>query len=191
MRSALRTWSLALPLVGLLAACTVTFVPDGDAGATRPEAPTRPIVRPEPAPPTRPGPAVVLPPEGAFLQFEVAPNTIYPGSVLTFRTRLSQAGFLTVSALGPDGQVVVLVRNAPVAVRQQLVPPTGSPPADRVLASAPTGTWRVYAQFATVRTPARYDGITGLEAWQRAIAADLRGIDGASLVEASYEVRRR
>lgn len=190
MRPSRRLLFLLIPLALLASGCTVTIVPGERPSTDRPSAerPT-PDVRPEPP---RPQPPVVdLPDEGAIVQFEVMPNTIYPGSVLTFRTRFAREGFLTVSALAPDGRVVVLVRQAPVVVGFQLVPPVPAPPADRVLASEPTGWWLVRAQFSFAKTPVAYDGLVGEANWTRAIADDLRGVPGAAVFEGSFEVRAR
>lgn len=188
MRVPLRLALLALPLALVLAACTVTFVP-GDGGGT----PTRPTpTTPErPDVVVRPQPPAALPGAGSILQFEVTPNLIFPGRVMVFRTRFAAAGYVTVSALGPDDRVVVLLRNYPVGPGFQLVPPTSAPAAEQVLAPSPTGGWTLRAQFAETRTRADYDGLRGADAWTAAIAADLRGAARASVVETGFEVLRR
>ncbi len=183
---------LALPIALMLSACAVTFVPGDPADVVRPAPPTD-VVRPDPSRPDvgRPQPSAALPGQGSIVQFEVAPNTIRPSSVVTFRARFARAGYLTVSAMAPNGRVDVLLRNVPVAPGFQLVPPVGAPPSERVQASAPTGTWIVRAQFAEVRTAARYQGVQGYDAWTTAVAADLRGAANASVFETSYEVQQR
>ena len=178
-------------LAVLLAGCTVTFLPGDSSDGVRPTPPTE-VVRPDPtAPADRPTAPASLPSEGSILQFEVTPNTIRPSSTLIFRTRFARAGYLTVSAMAPNGRVEVLLRNVPVAPGFQLVPPVAAPPSERVRASAPVGTWIVRAQFAEVRTSARYQGVQGYDAWTAAVADDLSGAANASVYQTSYEVEQR
>ena len=175
----------------LLSGCTVTFLPGDPVDVVRPAPPTD-VVRP--APPTdvvRPPAPASLPGEGSILLFEVTPNNIHPSRTLIFRTRFARAGYLTVSAMAPNGRVEVLLHNVPVAPGFQLVPPVGAPPSERVQASGPFGSWIVRAQFAEVRTPARYQNVQGYEAWTVAVADDLRGAANASVFETSYEVEPR
>jgi hypothetical protein len=183
---------LALALATALSGCAVTFVPGDPVDVLRPTPPTD-VVRPDPSRPDggRPVVSATLPGDGSILQFEVAPNTIRPSTTLTFRTRFARAGYLTVSALAPNGRVEVLLRNVPVAPGFQLVPPVGAPPSERIQASAPTGRWVVRAQFAEVRTAARYQNVQGYDAWTVAVADDLRGAANASVFETSYEVEQR
>lgn len=177
--------------VAAMTACTVTFQPGDDATVDRPRPPGT-----VPTPPTtsdrpRPQPAPELPSDAAFRLFELGPTVIYPGSQLYFRVAVREAGFVTISALGPDGRVVVLVRDAsvPAGSRPSIVPAIGSsnPP----LAGGPAGSWRVRAQWSPRATNARYDGLQGLEAWTAAIAANLARVDGASVVDDRYEVLAR
>ena len=184
---ALLVGSLAM----LLSSCSVTFLPGDPGDGARPRPPTE-VVRPDPTPPVdRPAAPASLPSEGSILQFEVTPNNIRPSSTLVFRTRFARAGYLTVSAMAPNGRVDVLLRNVPVAPGFQLVPPVGAPASERVQASAPTGTWIVRAQFSEVRTSARYQGVQGYDAWTAAVADDLRGAANASVYQTSYEVEQR
>lgn len=179
-------------LAALLAGCAVTFVPSDRTDATRPTPPTD-VARPDPSRPDadRPVAPATLPGDGSILQFEVTPNNIHPSSTLIFRTRFARAGYLTVSAMAPNGRIDVLLRNVPVAPGFQLVPPVGAPPSQRIQASAPTGTWVLRAQFTEVRTEARYQNVQGYDAWTRAVADDLRGAAGASVFETAFEVERR
>ena len=179
-------------LVVLLSGCAVTFVPSDRPDGTRPTPPTD-VVRPSPTRPDvdRPVVPAALPSQGSILQFEVTPNNIRPSRTLIFRTRFARAGYLTVSAMAPNGRIEVLLRNVPVAPGFQLVPPVSAPPPERVQASAPMGTWIVRAQFAEVRTAARYQNVQGYDAWTAAVVDDLRGAANASVFEAAYEVERR
>lgn len=167
-------------------ACTV-IVP-----ADRPPVVDQP--RPAPtAPPTtdvpRPRPSPALPGEAQFVAFEVGPQTIYPDSVVYFRFQVRRGGFLTVSALSPDGRVTMLARDVPVGTGPRLYPEVGSDV--RIQASAPAGVWRVRAEWTPQPTGARYTGVRGLEAWTDAIAANLAGVADASVAEAYFEVLAR
>jgi hypothetical protein len=183
---------LAGALAVLLSGCAVTFAPNDGVGVTRPS-PTTDVVRPDPTRPevVRPIVPATLPGDGSILLFEITPNNIRPSSTMIFRTRFARAGYLTVSAMAPNGRVEVLLHNVPVAPGFQLVPPVGAPPSERVNASGPFGRWVLRAQFSEVRTPARYQGIQGYDAWTAAVAADLRGAASASVFETAYEVEQR
>lgn len=191
-RPPLRSVLLTALLLALLSSCTVTFTPDDGADATRPTPPTE-TARPDPQRPDPQRPVVpsALPGEGSILQFEVTPNTIRPSTTMIFRTRFARAGYLTVSAMAPNGRIEVLLRNVAVAPGFQLVPPVGAPPSERVQASAPIGSWVVRAQFSEGRTEARYQNVQGYDAWTDAVVDDLRGASNASVFETTYEVERR
>ena len=180
---------LAGVLAVLLSSCAVTFTPADQVDVTRPT-PAIDVTRPDPTP-TRPVAPATLPGDGSILQFEVTPNNIRPSSTLIFRTRFARAGYLTVSAMAPNGRVEVLLRNVAVAPGFQLVPPADAPPSERVHASAPTGRWVLRAQFSEVRTAARYQGVQSYDAWTAAVADDLRGAANASVFETAYEVEAR
>ena len=179
-------------LAMLLSGCAVTFVPSDLVDVARPTPPTD-VARPDPTAPDvdRPVAPAVLPGDGSILQFEVTPNNIRPSSTLIFRTRIARAGYLTVSAMAPNGRIEVLLRNVPVTPGFQLVPPVAAPPSERVQASAPVGRWVLRAQFAEVRTAARYQNVQGYDAWTAAVVDDLRGAANASVFETAYEVERR
>ena len=196
-RSALARALVIGALAASISACAPVFVPGAPTDGLRPS-PTE-AVRPDPTrpDPTRPDPSrpvtgAALPAQGSILQFEVTPDNIRPSSTLVFRTRFAQAGYLTVSAMAPNGRIDVLLRNVPVTPGLlQLVPPVGASPSERVQASAPFGTWIVRAQFSQVRTEARYQNVQGYDAWTVAVANDLRGAANASVFETSYEVEQR
>jgi hypothetical protein len=169
----------------LAGACTVIVPADGppvvDQPRPAPTAPATDVPRPRPSP--------ALPTGVEFVAFEVGPQTIYPDSVIYFRFQVRRGGYLTVSALAPDGRVTMLARDVPVGTGPRLYPEPGS--AVRILASAPTGVWRVRAEWTPQPTQARYTGVRGLDAWTDAIAANLAGIAEASVAEAFYEVLAR
>jgi len=174
----------------LLAACRVTFLP-GDVGTTpvdrpRDAAPPTDVVRPQP-----PTPSAALPSDAGFGLFQVGASPVRPGDQLFFRVRVLRAGYLTISAMAPDGAVTVLLRDAEIGVLPVALifprPDSGTP----LIASDPAGTWLVRAQLMSRPTGARYDGLRGREAWTAAIVANLEGLAGASVFEASYEVQQR
>lgn len=182
MRQRVPSLIAVLAVVLLASACTVTFTADGTTAVDQPRTPD--------APRPRPIPSAELPDDDAFLRFEVGPNTIYPESVIFFRLRVRDAGYLTVSALAPNGRVTMLARDVAVdAGRQVLYPPTGG--STRIQASAPEGIWRVRAEWTPRPTNVRYDDVRGLDAWTDAIVDNLAGITGASVVDTTYEVSTR
>lgn len=180
MPSTLRSFLSVSVLSLLLAACTVTFVPDdGGSGIVerpRPPAPSEPIVE-------RPTPN--LPSSNVIDRFETASNRINVGSVLAFRTRIREEGFLTITAMAPDGRVVVLMRATRVAANQQVFLPSGG----NLQATTPRGTWRVRAHF-TANRPAgvSFQGLQGERAWTEAILRDIEGAGLADVEETNYDV---
>jgi hypothetical protein len=177
---------VALLVAALLAgACTVIVPADRppvvDQPRPAPTAPATDVPRPRPSP--------ALPSDVEFVTFEVGPLTIYPESVIYFRYQVRSGGYLTVSALAPDGRVTMLARDVQVGTGPRLHPEVGS--GERIQASAPAGVWRVRAEWTPQPTGARYTGVRGLDAWTAAIAANLAGIADASVAEASYEVLAR
>jgi hypothetical protein len=182
-----RVPSLVTLLVATLltGACTVIVPADRppvvDQPRPAPTAPATDVPRPRPSP--------VLPSDVEFVAFEVGPQTIYPDSVIYFRFQVRRGGYLTVSALAPDGRVAMLARDVQVGTGPRLYPEVGSDL--RIQASAPAGVWRVRAEWTPQPTGARYTGVRGLDAWTAAIAANLAGVSDASVAEAAYEVLAR
>ena len=188
------TFALAAAFVLVASACTITFLPPSDASGPptvdRPRPPaedsTPDVDRPRP-----PSPSPLLPSDDGFRRFEIAPLNIYPGSQMYFRVSVRRSGYLTVSAMAPDGRVRVLIRDYPIEASGSpvLVPPIGGP--ESVEGRAPEGTWRLRASWSPRPIDPRYDGLRGLEAWTDAIRDDLAGFDDASVYEDAYEVLRR
>jgi hypothetical protein len=185
---------LAVVVALLASSCTVTFLPQVDAGGgpsvDRPRPPTddstSAVDRPRP-----PGPSPSLPGDEGFRIFEVAPRTIYPGTQVYFRVAVRRSGFLTVTALDPAGRATVWVRDFPIDAggNPTRVPPVGT--REPVEGRAPEGTWRLRAVWSPAPIDARYEGLRGLDAWTEAIRADLARFDEASVFEGTYEVQRR
>ena len=188
------TFALAVAFVLVASACTITFLPPSDANrdatVDRPRPPaedTTPTVdRPRP-----PEPSPLLPSDEGFRRFEIAPLNIYPGSQMYFRVSVRRSGYLTISAMDPEGRVRVLIRDYPIEAggNPVLVPPIGGP--ESVEGQEPAGTWRLRASWSSRPIDPRYDGLRGLEAWTDAIRADLARFDDASVFEDTYEVLRR
>lgn len=177
----------------LLSSCAVTFVPSDPVDVARPTPPTD-VVRPTPTRPDvdRPIAPATLPGDGSIQQFEVTPLTIRPGRAMYFRASFAHAGYVTISAMAPNGRIEVLVRNAPVPPGVQVfLPALDAPPSELVRASAPLGRWVLRAQFARTRTEARYQNLQGYDAWTAAVADDLRGAANASVFETAFEVEER
>jgi hypothetical protein len=173
------TISVAALLAG---ACTVILPADRAPVVDQPRpAPTAPVTDVP-----RPPPSPVLPTDVEFVAFEVGPLTIYPDSVIYFRYQVRRVGYLTVSALAPDGRVTMLARDVLIGTGPRLYPEPGSDM--RIQASAPAGVWRVRAEWTPQPTQARYTGLRGLDAWTAAIAANLADVADASVAEAYYEV---
>jgi hypothetical protein len=177
---------VAMSIVALLAgACTVVVPADRPRVVDQP----RPATPPPATDVVRPLPSPALPSDAQFVAFEVGPQTIYPDSVIYFRFQVRRGGYLTVSALAPDGRVTMLARDVPVGTGPRLYPEAGG--AVRIQASAPAGVWRVRAEWTPQPTQALYTGVRGLDAWTAAIAANLAGVADASVAEAYYEVLTR
>lgn len=181
--------AFAVAFALLASGCTVTFLPPIDAGGgaavDRPRTPTD-VDRPRP-----PEPSPLLPDDAGFRVFEIAPLNIYPGSQMYFRVSVRRSGYLTISAMDPDGRVRVLVRDYPIEAGGSpvRVPPVGTP--EPVEGRAPEGTWRLRAAWSPQPIDARYDALRGLDAWTDALRADLAPFADASVFEAAYEVLRR
>ncbi len=189
MTARIPTLAAILAVVLLAAACTVTILPDDGSTVVRPPA-TPDVPRPPGTSQPQPQPSTELPGDAAFNRFEMGPLTIYPDSQIFFRAMVREAGFLTVSALAPNGRVTMLATDVPIeAGRQLLYPPSGG--ATRLLASAPTGVWEVRAAWTPRPTNARYQGVQGRDAWTSAILRSLAGVEGASVYETSYRVNER
>ncbi|MFO8151307.1 MAG: DUF4384 domain-containing protein [Trueperaceae bacterium] len=188
------TIALAVAFVLLASGCSVTFLPpiDGGGGVTvdRPRPPTdessSTVDRPRP-----PKPSPLLPDDEGFRIFEIAPLSIYPGSQMYFRVSVRRSGYLTISALDPEGRVSVLVRNYAIEAGGSpvRVPPVGT--SEPVQGRTPEGEWRLRASWSPRPIGARYDGLRGLDAWTDAIRDDLARFDDASVFEDVYEVKRR
>ena len=100
--------------------------------------------------------------------------TYFVGEDISFRVRSREAGYLTLSAIDPDGVVYVFARSVPIVPGTNII--TG-PNARTVFSLAPPrGFHRVRASFTsrptnTVRVS--YRGAVGEDLWTRSIVTDI------------------
>ncbi len=152
----LRVLPIAVVLAAALTACTV-------------------YVRPGPPTPSHIG----VPLDHVIELFQPtrgAGAVYYLGQHVEFRIRTDVSGYVTLSAMDPDGRVYVFARNIYVPGHRTVILPT---PDMRVSFSAapPTGYHIIRAAFTGSRTdPNRvhYSGRFGSDAWSSAIELDIR-----------------
>lgn len=153
-----------------LTACTVRFEPFGDT------APARPLVTPR----------------IEFFEPQRGPNTVYRvGEQIGFRIRTNMDGYVTLTALDPDGRVYVFARNIRVqGNRTTLI--EGISPRLLFFVDPPLGRHFVRATFTPARTDERvvYSGVRGRDAWLRQLTFELRPFDAFDQRETSFTVRR-
>jgi hypothetical protein len=103
--------------------------------------------------------------------------TYFVGEGVEFRIRTRDSGYVTLSAMDPDGRVYVFARNIYVPANRTVTLPT---PEMRVSFSAapPRGLHRIRAAFTSARTDpthVHYSGRHGEGDWTSAIEIDIRG----------------
>lgn len=142
-------------LVATTAACTITFLP-GDV-----------LVDVD-----RPAPRAT-----AIQRFESVRSLYRVGDPVSFRIATATPGYVTLTAIDPDGSVYVIARNVRVVGggRTQVIP---GPDARIVfVAVPPTGPHAVRAHFTPTRTSetVAYVGAVGRDAWEARIRLELTG----------------
>lgn len=178
MRKSLLAPALAL-LALLLAACTVTVVP---GEGTRVQ--------------TRVSGRVTFGLELDEVIREFQPTrghgaTYYVGDTISFRIRTDRDGFVTLSAIDPDGSVYVFARNLYVEGGYTQVL-SGTNPRTEFLLTPPRGPHRVRASFTPDRTDVSrvtYRGRRGDDAWTNSIVVELRPYDVRDIAETSFYLR--
>jgi hypothetical protein len=171
---ALRGASILL-LAAALSACTITFEPMLE-------------VRPEPRPTIR----LTAPRIDRFEPDRGVGETYRIGEPIGFRVRANADGYVTLTAIDPDGSVYVFARNIPVrAGHTELI--TGIGPRQRFVVDPPLGLHRVRAAFTPERTEERivYIGIVGYDRWLNQISLELRLFDAFDQRETNFFVSRR
>ncbi len=145
----------AAVLVAATAACTITFVPSD-------------VVVDVDRPPVR---------AAAIEHFESVRGIYRVGDRVSFRIATRESGYVTLTAIDPDGSVYVIARNVAVVGggRSQVVPASDARIA--FVAVPPTGRHAVRAHFTPRRTAESvvYYGVVGIDAWFARIRLELTG----------------
>lgn len=115
------------------------------------------------------------------------------GQQVRFAVRTVEDGYVTLTAIDPDGSVYTFARNLRVRARRTNILPG---PDSRVafIADPPTGLHRVRASFTRERTDinrVRYNGRTGEEGWTSALSVELRAAQVRDVVETFLFIERR
>lgn len=113
----------------------------------------------------------------------------YVGENLEFRLVTNQSGFVTLTALDPDGKVYVFERNIPVQAGTNYLPLAGARHVYTV--QPPVGMQRVRASFTSNRTDGSvsYIGRYGDGEWTSAIQVDIRPSPVRDVVETYFYIR--
>lgn len=144
----------AVALIAATAACTITITP-GEGWV---------VVD---------GPTVG---SGVIERFESVRSVYAVGERVSFRIATRERGYVTLTAIDPDGRVYVIARNLLVAGgRTQVLPAADARIA--FVAVPPTGRHVVRAHFTPARTPETvvFEGVVGIDAWFGRISLELRG----------------
>lgn len=122
-----------------------------------------------------------------------AGSTYLVGERIEFQIRTRQDGYVTLSAIDPDGSVYTFARNIRVnAGRTQFL--SGPGPRLEFAVTPPTGLHRVRASFTAQRTDqtrVRYEGRSGEDGWTTAIRVELEPADVRDVAETHFFVERR
>ena len=125
-----------------------------------------------------------------ILTFEPTRGTgaaYYVGENIAFRVLTARDGYLTLTAIDPDGTVYTLARN--LYVRGGRVQVIEGPNAASVFSLVPPrGFHRVRASFTSDPTSGRvsYQGVYGEEAWSRTIRAELDPYEVRDVAETNF-----
>lgn len=111
------------------------------------------------------------------------------GDQIEFLVRTNQPGYVTLTAIDPDGRVYVLSRNVPVQGGTTVLPTAEQ----RVTYTAgpPRGFHRVRASFTSGRTSGNvvYRGRSGDGAWSSAINVEISDFPVKDVVETNLTIR--
>lgn len=142
-------------LVATTTGCTITFVP-GDVRVDVDRPPARPAV---------------------IERFESVRGVYRVGDPVSFRIATATSGYVTLTAIDPDGSVYVIARNVRVegGGRTQVIPAADARIA--FVAVPPTGRHAVRAHFTPRRTAETvvFGGVVGSDAWTARIQLELDG----------------
>jgi len=160
--------AVATALVALLvSACTITVRPGGVGGG---DYPLNQVIQ------------EFRPTRGSGATYRV-------GDQIEFRLVVNQPGYVTLSAIDPDGRVYTFARNVPVERGVNYLPTAGQ----RVVYSAgpPRGLHYVRASFTSGRTDSNvtYTGRMGNGEWNSAINLEIRSFPVRDVFETSLNIR--
>ena len=160
--------AIAAAIVTLLvSACTITVRPGGVGSS---DFPLNHIIE------------EFRPTQGAGASYRV-------GDQIEFRLVVNQPGYVTLSAIDPDGRVYPFARNIPVERGVNFLPTAGQ----RVVYSAgpPRGLHYVRASFTSGRTDSSvtYRGRTGNGEWNSAINLEIRSFPVRDVLEPTLYIR--
>ena len=113
------------------------------------------------------------------------------GDPISFRIRTSEDGYVTLTAIDPDGSVYVFARNIPVrGGRSEII--DGPSPRQGFWIAPPTGPHVVSAHFTPGRTDGSvvFIGVRGYDRWQARIQLELRSFPRGDVAETRFTVRR-
>ncbi|HNR00158.1 MAG TPA: DUF4384 domain-containing protein [Trueperaceae bacterium] len=116
-------------------------------------------------------------------------STYYAGENVEFRIVTSQSGYVTLTALDPDGRIYVFERNVPVSAGTTYLPVAGARHVYTV--NPPRGLQRVRASFTSTATDGsvRYVGRYGDGEWSNAISVELRPAPVRDVAETNFYIR--
>jgi len=164
---------LALALLALtLSACTIVFEPLEPGREQRPTVVETRLIR-------------------HFVPTRGTGSTYRVGDPIAFQVRTAEDGYLTLTAIDPNGSVYVFARNIPVrGGRTEVI--TGLSPRQRFVVTAPEGLHRVSAHFTPAATDERVEfvGRLGYDGWQARIWIELQPFPRSDVTETRFFVRR-
>ncbi len=173
---AVRMFGVAAMLVILLAGCTVYVVPGDRAVQGRI--------------------SFTLELDQVITSFQPTrgPGATYNlGEQIEFAIRTNESGYVSLTAIDPDGSVYTFARNIWVeAGRTTMLPTRGSRVA--FVADPPAGLHRVRASFTRDRvdtTRVRYEGRSGEDGWTSALRVELSEATVRDVVETYLFIERR
>lgn len=116
--------------------------------------------------------------------------TYFVGETIEFAIRTSSSGFVTLTAIDPDGSVYVLSRNIAVSAGRTILPTLDQ--RETYSAGPPRGLHRVRASFTSNRTnesSVSYRGVSGEGNWTSSISIDIRPSPIRDVAETSLIIR--
>ncbi len=167
MRRFLKFIPLGLLVALLLSACTITVRPSGVISS---EYPLNPIIQ-------------------EFRPTRGAGSTYNVGDRIEFLLVVDRSGYVTLSAIDPDGSVYVFARNIPVQAGANYLPLESQ----RVVYNAgpPRGLHHVRASFTSgpTDTSVAYKGRRGDSEWNSAITLEIRAFPIRDVTETTLYIR--